>query len=1290
MRRWAFAFVAVAVVAAAVVAFWPRGGGAPRGSEEAGGGEGPGDVPAPISGGEWAEKQDGPGLAAGTGPRSAAGAASGAARRGRSSIEGTVTRDARPCAATVTLLAVEDEDQPFRVSAMSRVQQVERDLRVPVLPTPVGTVTAGEDGRYRFAGYAEGAYWVRALATDGRTARVHAMVSVDGERVEADVALQEPGGPLKGRVVHADGTPWTGTVAVTARPSAPRNFFVSAEEAIAAAGEDGRFTVTGLEAGKWRVSAILVGTARITGEEITLPRAEEYVLTVDGPTRRLEGRVLDETSGAGVPAATILASPLQGPSATVKGTSEADGTFHLDLPGKSVEKASVTVCADGYAPWWRYQEDLAKPLEVRLARAASLEGRVVSAADGSPIEGASVSATSGRGGWIGSGTATSGSDGRYSMTGLAPGAYSVAATAKGWIGEESPSQAGPAAGDPGATVTIEAGKTATMDLRLRRGARATGHVLDPAGAPVVGALVSAEGQADDTDPWFGRVPAAYRARFLGLGSAPQAASAADGSFAIDGLVPGTAYVFSATAPGMVEARTGERVARLEAPLDVEIRFGETRALEVAVTDEATGAPVAGARVTVKRMPTGDEDEDDDVASAETSPEGHARLSPVPAAALRLFASHDDFLSSGETSVPEREGAASIRLRRGLEVSGKVLRPDGMPASDAQVRVRTTGAVTMFRGTQCESDGTFRVRGLPAGNCTLGAYASVDGRRAQGSAEVAAGTQGVVVPLVWQDAAKAGRVLVRVVDPDGKPVPAARVTAYLAHGSHSTYARDGRCSFDVGEAVVVIEASEPADSAQKPLPFGPARVEGVRPGPDEVVVRLPPELAISGVVRDEQGNPLAGAVVRAAPDDSKTGGYRPWDDDDDTPRGFYGWGGAPTPTGADGAFRVGRLAPGPHLVRAKPSGDFIRPDPVRASAGESGVVIVVRAGVGAVVKVVDPEAKPVRGARVVATVVQADSEDRVSFRRYWTPWTRTTDAEGTLRLSGLDPKREYALDVTPPESRGDLRPRSAERWVPRDETVRLEGGWRLRGIVRDGTGKPVPGCMVERRDEDGSWEHDEHTDEAGRFTFSALPLGDVVLRARMGWGGGQRTGPEVTVAAKTPEVVLTFDPGATLTVVIDGWPQGADGNAVAVAEGRLVESGAAWGSVDDKGRATFEGLDPAGTYSVFVKPESSDLYAWRTGLRPGLEPLRVALVAGATITVRVKAPAGAADVYVGAAVHGASIGGDPAGEGRWIVRGVPEGTWTVHAWAEIGDAGYQASAEAASGSTVDLELKPATR
>lgn len=122
---------------------------------------------------------------------------------------------------------------------------------------------------------------------------------------------------------------------------------------------------------------------------------------------------------------------------------------------------------------------------------AAIAGRVLAADTGRPVKRARVLISGGTaGGGRGGGAATTDEQGRYTVTGLTAGTYTVTASKSGFVdavyGQRRPLQAG-------TPVQLADGQSAPgIDLRLTRGGVITGHVLDEDGEALPRALVTVQ------------------------------------------------------------------------------------------------------------------------------------------------------------------------------------------------------------------------------------------------------------------------------------------------------------------------------------------------------------------------------------------------------------------------------------------------------------------------------------------------------------------------------------------------------------------------------------------------------------------------------------------------------------------------------------------------------------------------------------------------------------------------------------------------------------------------------
>ncbi len=253
----------------------------------------------------------------------------------------------------------------------------------------------------------------------------------------------------------------------------------------------------------------------------------------------------------------------------------------------------------------------------------------------------------------------------------------------------------------------------------------------------------------------------------------------------------------------------------------------------------------------------------------------------------------------------------IRLGRGATVSGTVTDEVGKPAAGAQVLV---GEYASFGSsmTTVGEDGAYSLADLAPGSIALRAVSSPKGAsreggapmRAEGTVNVAAGGAGR-----WDATLGAGlRILGRLLDEHGAPLAQHTVegqedgpqTAYRVQALTDA---DGRFSLtNCRDVRHLLTALAPAGPGSQIWPL--ARVHAVRPGPDDVVLRVREEdratAHVVGTVIGPDGSPLDGTTVMFAHRRTRRG--------------------IPTRTEAgSGRFAVGPVPPGAYDVTVEAAG-----------------------------------------------------------------------------------------------------------------------------------------------------------------------------------------------------------------------------------------------------------------------------------------------------------------------------------------------------------------------------------
>jgi carboxypeptidase family protein/PDZ domain-containing protein len=373
-------------------------------------------------------------------------------------------------------------------------------------------------------------------------------------------------------------------------PGAELTFSRAGAAASTRSGADGAFRFEAPAEGRWLLAAVTArGYLPFAPEWGHSPveleaRAGRHLRGVEiflVPATEILGRVVDG-EGKPVPEAQVRLLGLGGEATLVsipdRFTSDAAGEFRFSAPQGAVVEARKPGFAAGRAEL-DLLATIARRITIRLgpvrgpaAEPGRIAGRVVARESAAPIPGALVVAEPARGfgpSGVVVAQATSGADGGFDLGGLDAGRYHLTARADGRA--------------PATLVRIETG-TKDAVLELRRGGRLRGCVRDAASGTAV---------APFTVLVFERRASLFR-------PLRRSRSFLDpsGCYALDDLQPGPAavvisaqgYAPSAEVPADVP-ESGEAVADATVA-----RGGRLRGV---VLDDATRAPLAGARISVE-------------------------------------------------------------------------------------------------------------------------------------------------------------------------------------------------------------------------------------------------------------------------------------------------------------------------------------------------------------------------------------------------------------------------------------------------------------------------------------------------------------------------------------------------------------------------------------------------------------------------------------------------------------------------------------------------------------------
>jgi protocatechuate 3,4-dioxygenase beta subunit len=400
--------------------------------------------------------------------------------------------------------------------------------------------------------------------------RVEVMAVADGygeSRVEAEaptsvVVLLTPEGSIAGTVVDPRGQPVAGATVVA------RSLDMTRETLTAA---DGTFTLDHLEASQFEVTARTTNGFGAASGDVSVSLGTQTTVKIQLlAASRLSGVVMLGDKPCPEPRVDV-----RDPRTELERSMIDDGhggSVHIDglLPGEYVVHPQ---CPGGYespAPYARVvvTEKDQDGLVWHVNPGASIHGRVTNET-GAPVADAEVEAA---GDW--SESDRTDDDGRYEITGLRAGTYTITATALD-------------GGHSEAKLTLADAEARSLDLNVQASARIAGTLVDAAGRPVSGLEIRADPKEQE------------RSRGTSL-SAPEVSSS--GTFDIP-VLAGAYHVYAAVdwshpiAPGVdVTVAAGQRVnVQIKVPAQDGVIKGK-------VVDESGGA-VTDAVVTAS-VPSG--------------------------------------------------------------------------------------------------------------------------------------------------------------------------------------------------------------------------------------------------------------------------------------------------------------------------------------------------------------------------------------------------------------------------------------------------------------------------------------------------------------------------------------------------------------------------------------------------------------------------------------------------------------------------------------------------------------
>lgn len=962
-------------------------------------------------------------------------------------------------------------------------------------------------------------------------------------------------------------------------------------------------------------------------------RVSTLTLSLPAGTTR-EIRLLD---AAGKPVAGALVR--LGENRWAAGRTSEDGRFEVPLPGRDRLRV-VAAVADGRSATTYVEpkkpdtpENTAGPRELRLPALETLAGRVVSMADGRPVAGALVWADD-----PGAAVKT-GTDGGYRLSGPVGRELALGAAAPGFFQETG-------------SRLVQAGDRKGPTLALEPSFAAVGVVVDEQGQPVPGVEVKASVEAGG--------PVRSIRMFESGGTARTSAA---GRFRIKNLMAGVGHRLKLSYRGYAPLEADLPPAEPgRAPAEQRLVLRRGRMAFGRVVDPGD-RPVAGAQVVLRPMPAGDRlammmrmwGGAADQREAATDAGGRFEIPDLPAGTFQLTARGAGFapITVPGLEIPAGGGSTdlgTVMLVQGVPLEGIVLDPRGRPVEGAEVFVaEATGDVLPRERPDTTpaavtgQDGFFRVEDRRAGETV-----NVDVRRAGfssgGAPGVLAPTEEPVRIVLKPTSAVEGRV----VDADGKPVAAARVSlvpteptamsrGFMMFSATSTRsavsADDGSFRLeDVAPGAVEVRAEAAGKQAgllsNLEIPSG-QDVKGI-----EIVLQA--AAVVEGRVL-AGGRPVPGAEVQTVEPDMGRGSL------------FFMMPRASSD--GDGYYRLDGVAPGTRTIQVEHKSYSKAVKELEVRAGTNSLDIALEKGAEISGRVVGDDGRPVASARVLL----------VEGRRFWDLPSATSNADGSFTIEGV--------------ADGTYRIRAEKEGFAGGEGEEVTVAGSVGGVeVRLSTGGTIVGQLkgldftelsqVRVLTAAGPAGRTGRVTPDGSYRIENVAPGEHTVIASV--RGERQAQGKVTLEPGEAEVRLDLDfaeGGLVLTGRVTRNGEAARGNVVTL-EGpseRFLDT-------DHEGRFRFDGLEP-GRYELEVmsrKMESMHKETLELTRDDEIEiRLATAALSGRVVDSSDRSPVPGASVTLLAADGSDDVGfftpeSRTDSEGAFRLPDVPEGAWKVRA------------------------------
>lgn len=992
--------------------------------------------------------------------------------------------------------------------------------------TPLGTTTSDSRGNFKFETPKEPVVDVKVEAKGFAPEAVRALADD-----ELGVIALTAAPTVKGTIT-AGGKPVAGAVVV----------LIGGAEYAAITDADGKYSAP--DPTKWANRLMIIHPDYAYIDEFLTPD-----LNKKGLDRGLTAGVAISGKVVGADGSTPASNALIFVDNWQLAAAGADGSFKVAHAMKDWAQVEARIEDRNGA---RAHAASASSVTIKLAKSASVAGMVIDAKSQLPLAGATVQLAPGPAlgpAAISSRVAFTDAKGRYMLTPVTPGTYSLTVNR-------------PGATMPNIGVSVKAGEAVQKALYMSAMGRVTGSVVDDDKQAVAGARVSA--RSANRDPNMTMI-----GNFRGGG--PVAVSAPDGRYVLRSVETDSDLRIGAAKKGYPAGTSATlRVAPAERKSGVTIVIPRGIALNGKVTD-SQGKPLSGVAV-------------DAAESANDFGGGNVRRMVMAARGDR---SGDDMVRSGSDGsfnirlkegtydvVFKREGFSTktargiqvnsaakpleVALEPGVEIIGRVVR-SGQGVEDVNVAVISTDG---FTNTTTAPDGSFRLSDLTAGQMML----TVNKREAfvQINRPITAPAKDVLIELP-----AGGRIAGRVVEKSSKkPV--------ISFDAGITTSRSGGGMMFMMPPMMRHFTSDDGSFVLENVPPGPTNVVVSAPGyttsrqtsvnvedgksaPD-LEVLMETGVKLTGRVTGPDGAAISGASVRL--DEAGGGAGRVMRFNSGPDQG--------TTTDPNGEYSLDAMEAGERTFTFNRQGYLAESRTITLSGDRARLDVTLSTGTRVSGFVSTDAGSPVADAQVSA-VSASDPGFGKSVR---------ADANGAFQFEGLA-SGHYTFSASKSGyATGTVRDFDVTVGAPL--RIVMKSGGVIMGHVTGLTDKELSEATVMANSQNGNAS--SSIDAKGNYRIDGAPSGTVRVTARVGgMGMNFKSSVAKTVELESggsSQVDIEFKSNTVIRGRVTRNGQPLTGAMVAFATRAGRGSGGASGTTDGSGAYEINGLDD-GSYNVQV-------------------------------------------------------------------------------------------------------------